>query len=474
MKTRSVVQDIPEYTGFVWLPLGDWTPPDEAPGPVPDWHRSPSLEQVFEAYDGPNPTDGNTWTRFTHYKRVMGEATGLLRLPRIMGAWPNSHKRQWIAILPTYYGWTKHHGFAPALQDLPMFVPGVISGDFVSLPGNLSTEVSRAISAMMPAVKAELSLVNSVLELKDFKGLVLKARKSYERFRFLTAHLPKRFWGRQVIGDLKSGWVKYLAGLRKASKSELAARGASAAASSFLQWKFAIAPLISDVRAVRSALAKLEKTVNRLLTNEGRVRTSHWTDYTTSPGKSGSYSFGHGPGLGQPEVVKYSPDCSGEFVYEVSDTRTRIHVQMKYNYNFTEYQREHAHILALMDSFGIQSNPAIIWNAIRFTFILDWVIGVGRYLDQFKVANMEPKINVLGALWSCTSERFVQSYKTYDANGMYCSTKVSLPVLKETGYTRRLFRPSLSSLTASGLSPLELTLGAALVFASRRRKATVK
>jgi hypothetical protein len=270
---------------------------------------------------------------------------------------------------------------------------------------------------------------------------------------------------------LKAGWIRYLSGLKKATKGQLAARGAGAVSSSYLQWQFAIKPLISDVQSVMAALAKLEKRLNQLLTNEGRVRISHWATDVSSAGKTGSYTFAHGPGLGQPEVVAYSPDTLGEFVYDVGEMKTRIHVQLKYNYNFTQYQREHAHILGLMDSFGVQLNPAIIWNAIRFTFIVDWVIGVGRYLDQFKVGNMEPKINVLGALWSCTSRRVTTASKRYNHFGMYGSTSVSLPVLDETGYTRRLFRPTLSSLTGSGLSPRELTLGAALVFASRRRKA---
>ncbi len=46
--------------------------------------------------------------------------------------------------------------------------------------------------------------------------------------------------------------------------------------------------------------------------------------------------------------------------------------------------------------------------------------------------------------------------------------KVPLPVVTETAYRRQVGLPGYSSLTSSGLSPKELSLGIALVFARRK------
>lgn len=474
MPTRNENQDLPEFSAFTWFPNGNWDDPEDVPDPIPDWHRTIAIERVFEAYDGPNPTKGNSWTSFTHYKRVTGTPTGTVTLPRVMGVWTNSKNAYWSAKLPVYYGWYKHDGFGPAFSGIdPMYLSGATNDNFVMLPSSLSTHVGRGLAAMMPGVKAEMSLVNSVIELKDFKGLVRQVQAKYAYFKKMTAELPASYWGKQTLTDLKLGWKRYIASVKKRRRNgQLSAYSAEKASQTYLQWSFAIAPLVSDAYAVMRALGTLEKKINNLITNEGRVRIRHWShseDITSS--KSGSYPFTLGPGF-NPEVVTYSPDCSGALDWEASAVSAHIHVELKYNYNLSQYQREHARLLGLLDSFGVQANPAIIWNALKYTFLIDWVVNVSSYLDQFKVANMEPQTNVLGALWSVTTHRTIDFTKRFIAiNGMGSDATASLPRITETGYTRRTFMPTRSSLSGSGLSPRELTLGAALVFARRRQKA---
>jgi hypothetical protein len=231
-----------------------------------------------------------------------------------------------------------------------------------------------------------------------------------------------------------------------------------------------VQPLISDVRNLKSALNSFEKQLNKLITDEGRVRVSHF-----------SRSVQYAPGISRRTayVMSYphmrTVSAYNEIVTHCGEVAGQFHAMLKYNYNFTEYQKQHAAFLGLQDALGINYNPAIIWNALKFTFIIDWFINVSRWLDQFKVSHMTPKINILGGLWSYSCKRVTFWEKSHDIPSGLNGTKVlSCPAINETTYCRKLFSPGLASLKTSGLSSSEFTLGAALVIATRRRKARNK
>lgn len=467
MNTRSKILQEAGVDLIRFSPVGSWPDPQPEAFDVP--YARPQIEEVFEAYSGPNPSNGVVWTDFEHYKRSMGGAGGSSYMLPYVPAWPNTGNRYWSARLPTYFGWFQHLGLANIMSAKLIYNPSG-SGWFVTLPGNLSDLKQRALNSMMPGIKSELSLINSIIELKDFKGMVLKAYNSYTRFRDLTAHLPKRFWFRQTVGDLKRGWVLYLAQIRKLSPGQRIALGARYASENFLQWKFAIKPLIADYLSVMKGLRTLEKQLNRLITNEGRVRVGHWS---TSFEMWAPEKRVHTYNLGPPLYVPFTVDSTTESF--IGAVETQFHCEVRYNYNLTNYQREHARMLSYLDAFGINLNPAIIWNAIRFTFLLDWVVGVSRFLEQFKVGNMDPKINILGGLWSVRHRRVTTWDKTHESyDGVDLTKRLSMPVIEEVAYARHQFIPGISSLSTSGLSSSEFTLGAALVIAVSHRKARRK
>jgi hypothetical protein len=130
-------------------------------------------------------------------------------------------------------------------------------------------------------------------------------------------------------------------------------------------------------------------------------------------------------------------------------------------------------LLSHLDYLGINLNPAIIWNAIPWSFVVDWVAGVGPYLDQLRVENMAPQINIRRALWSVSRKRVITVSKgTRVSNPTYHTllTRNRLPAVTQTAYRRQLFMPSISSIQSSGLTPKEFSLGAALVIAQRARR----
>jgi hypothetical protein len=452
-----------------FFPQGDWSQHGGTPDPIVKYYARPAIADLVEHYTGPNPSRRAVWTNFEHYKWSMAGIGSSGYLLPYVSAWPNTGDRYWLARFPTYFGWTQHSGSGGFMPSSLLYVPDG-GPHIVPGPPNLVDLKRRALKSIMPGVRDEMSVLNSLYELKDFKGMLKSAVRNAKELKRLTWHLPPHYWAEQTLQALMRGWRAYIRDLKKKTRGQLATHIAGAAAENFLQWKFAIQPLISDIRAARRAVSSLEKKVNRLLSNEGKARVGHWsTGFKEASDASHDNSFNLGPPLNYPISV------SAYLRRDACEVESSFHCEVRYNYNLTNYQREHARMLSLLDAFGLGFNPSIIWNAVKFTFLVDWIIDVSHFLDQFSVGNMDPKINVLGALWSVRKERVITWSKEHATDlPIQYTQRLSMPAIRETAYRRQLFNVGIDSLYESGLSSSEFTLGAALVTAIAARKARRK
>lgn len=242
----------------------------------------------------------------------------------------------------------------------------------------------------------------------------------------------------------------------------------------FLQTQFNLVPLFSDMKGIYNAIRKHERRVNDLITRAGRPQRRHWSSLLSKQGGYAYSSERSGPYSMDPLFSEIYPGGTGSrftwrYVYPVG---VKFHVEIEYNFSFTQYQREHARVLSLLDSLGVGGsfNPQIIWNAIPWSFVVDWVINVSKWLGQFTVSAMEPVINIRRALWSMRAERIIVLTKTVGENDMglpytkegHCGT------IAEVSFRRQPYLPTHDSIVTSGLNSKEFSLGAALVFARKR------
>jgi hypothetical protein len=313
------------------------------------------------------------------------------------------------------------------------------NGDFIPDPVQLEELKARSLQTMLPMIRSEMSLLNSIIELKDFKSLP-KIMASV-----LSLKVPKS------IGK---------------SLRELLRRGSDV----YLQKEFNIDPLLSDISSLLTAVSRAEKRLNDLITRSGKRQCKHlsvhWLLDVDKSEKTARLSW---------------PDKSWPLWHYFWSTSERIvinepatfHAQIEYNYNYTQYQVEHARLLSILDKVGINFNPQIIWNAIPWSFVVDWVFGVSRWLGQFKEENMAPMINIHRYLWSYKRARMIlcsrkleHQYAPYTPPNNHW---VPMPTVYWTTYKRVVGIPTASSIQSSGLSSKEFSLGAALVLARRRR-----
>jgi len=289
-----------------------------------------------------------------------------------------------------------------------------------------------ALKTMLPTIKPDLSLINSIIELKDFRSL------------------PR------LIRDLKS---------LKAFRGTTIREKLRGSADVYLQEKFNVAPLISDINALWGVLIKTEKRLNALMSRQGRIIKSHFQRFLSEmvdTHESGSQRSldGWAPRTGwESNIVPITGyETSERFVYNDASV---FHAEVEFSYYYHQYQTEHARLLSVLDQLGVNFNPAIIWNAIPWSFAVDWVIGVSRWLNDNRIGFMDPAVCIHRALWSIKRSRRIlvqtQIVCNQEGGGMMAPQYHVQPMVTETAYRRSLWTLSdvVSSIKLSGLNATE-------------------
>jgi hypothetical protein len=86
---------------------------------------------------------------------------------------------------------------------------------------------------------------------------------------------------------------------------------------------------------------------------------------------------------------------------------------------------------SLIDSLGFELNPRIIWDALPFTFILDWFFGFGSFLERFKVDALELPIVYVDSYLQYKEELVIDSQ-------IVQSVSTQNPVYRSGGMTTQI------------------------------------
>jgi hypothetical protein len=175
------------------------------------------------------------------------------------------------------------------------------------------------------------------------------------------------------------------------------------------------------------------------------------------------------------EEVLYSITPESAYVYIdrfVDTERSLFCAQLRYVARWTKLQHRYAEQLGLIDALGLSWNPKHIWDAVPWTFVIDWVAKVGDFLDRYATGALDPVLDVLDYSWSISRSRVTYSRVRFQDTPGAATAKsrvVDYPPFRETAYSRHPLEVDKHTLILSGLSSQEVRLAAALVL-SRKRK----
>lgn len=269
----------------------------------------------------------------------------------------------------------------------------------------------QAMAFMLPRLNEGLSLVNFVLELKDLKRMDPRGTLSRLRHRHLA------------IRDLSNPHT------RKRFQKELVTRLNNAA----LNTSFGIVPFVADLvqiyddlTSLASRLEGLKKYANTpqqrhykrvIPESQGVPATRNWKEQLeTINWASGIIqdNLDNG-GLRRPILMKRR----GRWI-----KRPVYHATMRYKYTLPGVDSRLEEVYAFLDTLGVRLDPSIIWNAIPFSFVVDWIVDVSGFLGSFARDNYPIEVTLLD---------FCHSYSWHAEYETYCSWICDLSI--ETNFT---------------------------------------
>lgn len=289
---------------------------------------------------------------------------------------------------------------------------------------SIRTLSSEAVQGMWPEVESQISSLNFAIELPETKD-ILRTIKDYGLF---LRNNKKSL--RDVIRQLSAG---------------------------HLTNEFGIQPLIGDIQGLSLAMRRARQDADRILRNENKDLVSHWRRWKTYPALTGYQThFNDANGLTR-------------FRLEVAASRGKYTATMRYRYRLPDYDRKFIYALAKLDALGLTLNAATVWNALPWSFVVDWVLRVGDFLDQFKVRGVEPIVEITDFCHSWRHEDLRTQYFEPRVNRNGCVPGVAA-IRRHTFFFREKYVPdTYTSLRTSGISSREFILGGAL-FGARSSK----
>jgi hypothetical protein len=227
----------------------------------------------------------------------------------------------------------------------------------------------------------------------------------------------------------------------------------------FLSWNFGWLPMIQDLKKLLTVCADVNKRLAHLKRVNKRVVTiTHQEQFLEGSLEEPGVSPGGGsmdPSYPNP------PPMLTTTQYAEYDVRMNTGVY----YDLTIPPDWEAFLSGMCAALGLLNPVKIIWNAIPWSFVVDWIINLSQFLDT--ATELQPFQGTIAIQWcTCsvkTHVRFVhwtKSNRGLLGNDTYAPFASSL----YTVYHRRVGSPN-SSIELSGLTPFQQALAGALLAA---------
>lgn len=237
------------------------------------------------------------------------------------------------------------------------------------------------------------------------------------------------------------------------------------ASNNFLAFEFGVQPFISDIKAILDMSSAVDKRLSHLLATQGKETNlsfnrdvdfaEDFSIYLDANPLAGSVN-------GIPKISVHFKRLSGKATF---------HVGAKLFQDLQDLSDSIAKLKALSASGGFSHPARVVWNAIPYSFVVDWFFHVGKLLDtltiqpfggEYKVTRMMHSIKST-ALYYVTQEFHNEDPVSNGVNNTPLGTLVAKSYVRRTGLPLSgLF------LTDGALSPTQLALSAAMLEQRRR------
>jgi hypothetical protein len=262
--------------------------------------------------------------------------------------------------------------------------------------GVLGFEGQTAINAAWDRLRPDLrtvSVPNFLADIKDLQRLFQVWKKNLSIAKNVAgAHLNLKFGWKPTVGDLQN--------------------------------------MIEGVTKLRAKLAAFKSTLGRTIQDSTGVALN------LPSSASGTIVYPSGG-----HTVSYSAICTRKCVAYIAWQSQPLAVMGPMD----EVLR------GLLDSLGFELNPRIIWDAVPFTFVIDWFFGVGSWLDRYRVDALELPVSLADSFLQYEENLTIEWTWLRADDGTYTSRPQSgAAVYRRKFFHREPLYPDYATLTGLG------------------------
>jgi hypothetical protein len=247
---------------------------------------------------------------------------------------------------------------------------------------DMEAMANEACAFMLPRLNENTSLVNSILELKDFKrmnptGTIQRLQRRHLALKHLADPRVRRRFVKETTKRLNDA---------------------------HLQAQFGIVPFVQDVVGIYDDLTSLAFRLEQLKRNAGIRQQRHYKRIIPgSPGVAEDREWRSSlqtnihwvDGVRRDSVPGPIPRNDFTALYQARWTlRPVYHATMRYVYTLPALGNRLEGIYSKLDALGVRLDPSIIWNAIPFSFVVDWVVDVSGFLSSFARDNFPIDVHI--------------------------------------------------------------------------------
>jgi hypothetical protein len=220
-----------------------------------------------------------------------------------------------------------------------------------------------------------------------------------------------------------------------------------------LNVSFGWLPFISDVQRIYGALDSFQKKVRKLQEESGKPKKGHFRRYLDTVDLPSDGTLG-------------AADSNGSFYRKVRWIQQPLYcATLDYIYALPDMSLAINQVKGFLDSIGVQLDASIVWNAIPYSFVVDWFFNVGDWISALKVDNLRIPATVTGFCHSVKYEW--QSSLSFRPQPSFDPYQIERPVATKTKlyYERRKDIPSTGLLDLTVKTPnwKQVALGSSLV-----------
>lgn len=230
----------------------------------------------------------------------------------------------------------------------------------------------RAFDAMKPGIEVAMDLPTFLAEIKDLPKLF--DSRLLKKIGLQKLDVKEITWNLKKFKGKMTKFVEDLSVKEESFTKSLAG--------DFLAYSFGIAPTVADAKGLWKGFVEIDKKLDDLLARAGTPCKRHYAERIVRP----VYTL-------PVQVGPYSDTLTIKYL----GGKMQLNATSLYTYVLNNVQAMSAFMkraLAYLSMLGFDNPARTIWELVPFSFVLDWFIPVGDFLEQLRMDYFDTTVKI--------------------------------------------------------------------------------